>query len=333
MLSFQHTEFLMGLIFMLPLILLFIFILRWKKQVKNRIGDAELVDSLTTGYSAKNFSYKFYLQLAAIILCIIGAANLRSPKASNAINRTGIDIMIALDVSNSMLAQDIKPSRLERAKQLLKTLIDNIGDNRLGLVVFAGQAYLQMPLTTDGAAAKMYITNVSPTMVPTQGTEVSSALNISNAALGTKEKKYKAVILITDGETHDEKSLEAAKQLEQNGVVVHTIGLGSLEGSPIFDATSNDFRKDESGNTVVSKLNEQMLKDIAATTSGSYTFFTNVDEVAFTVMKQLDAMEKKQIGGNGPRDYNAFFQWFLLLAFILLLLEIIIPERKKKLAL
>jgi Ca-activated chloride channel family protein len=332
MFSFQNTEFLFGLVLLLPLILLFIFVLRWKKVVKKRLGDEELINRLTGNHSAKNYCYKFFLQIAAIILCIIGAANLRSPKASTSSNRTGIDIMIALDVSNSMLAQDVKPNRLERAKQLLKTLIDKIGDNRLGLVVFAGQAYLQMPLTTDGAAAKMYITNVSPSIVPVQGTEVSAALNICNTSLGTKEKKYKAVILITDGETHDEKSIETATLLEQNGVVVHTIGIGSVEGSPIFDPSTSDFKKDESGNTVVSKLNEQGLKEIAAKTSGSYTYFSNADEVAATVLRELDSMEKKQIGGNGPRDYNSYFQWFLLLAFILLLLEISIPERNKKLA-
>jgi Ca-activated chloride channel family protein len=312
--------------------MLFIFVLRWKKQVKKKLGDEELVNRLTNNYSPKNFSYKYYLQLAAIILCIIGAANLQSPKASTSGKRSGIDIMIALDVSNSMLAQDVKPNRLERAKQLLKNFIDRIGDNRLGLVVFAGQAYLQMPLTTDGAAAKMYVTNVSPSMVPIQGTEVSAALNVCNTSLGTKEKKYKAVILITDGETHDEKAIETARLLEQNGVVVHTIGIGSVEGSPIFDPSTSDFKKDENGNTVVSKLNEQSLKEIAAKTAGSYTYFTNADEVAAAVLGELDTMEKKQIGGNGPRDYQYYFQWFLLLAFILLLLEIIIPERKKSLA-
>lgn len=336
MFSFQHTEILFGLILLLPLVLLFVFIIRWKKQVKRKLGDEELINRLTGNHSQKNFNLKFLLQLAAIIFCIVGAANLQTPKAGTSGNRTGIDVMIALDVSNSMLAQDIKPNRLERAKQLLKNLIDNIGDNRLGLVVFAGQAYLQMPLTTDGAAAKMYVTNVSPTMVPVQGTEVSAALNICNAALGTKEKKYKAVVLITDGETHDEKSIETATELERNGVVVHTIGIGSPEGSPIMDAATSDFKKDEEGNTVVSKLNEQSLKDIAAKTSGSYTLFTNADEAAKNVLNELSSMEKKQIGGNGPRDYNSYFQWFLLLAFILLLLEILTPEKriesKKKLA-
>jgi len=333
MISFQYTEYFIGLALLLPLILLFIFVLRWKENVKKKLGDAELINRLTGNNSSKNFTYKYFLQVTAIALCIIGAANLRSPKTATSGKRSGIDIMIALDVSNSMLAQDIKPNRLERAKQLLKILIDKTGDNRLGLVVFAGQAYLQMPLTTDGAAAKMYIANVSTSMVPIQGTEVSAALNVCNTALGTKEKKYKAVILISDGESHDEKSIETAALLAQNGVVVHTIGIGSVEGSPIFDPITNDLKKDESGNTVVSKLNEQGLKEIAAKTSGSYHLFTNADEVAAQVLSQLDAMEKKQIGGKGPMDYNTYFQVFLLLAFILLLFEITIPERKKKWAL
>ncbi|WP_018616193.1 VWA domain-containing protein [Segetibacter koreensis] len=330
MLSFQHIEFLPGLLVLVPLCTLFIFLLRWKKKVKNQIGDEELVNALTSDYSAKNYNYKFLLIIAAIALCIVGAANIRKPAKGNTGNRAGIDVMIALDVSNSMLAQDIKPNRLERAKQVISRIIDKMGNNRMGMVVFAGQAFLQMPMTSDLAAARLYVSNAGPDAVPTQGTVIGDALRLCNTALDTKEKKYKAVILISDGEDHDEKADAALKELEDNGVVVYTIGIGSPQGAPIFDPALNDYKKDENGNTVVSKLNEKDLQKIATQTGGQYLLFTSADDVATQLAASIDQMEKKQIGGTGIRVYSSYFQWFLLIAFILLLLETIIPERKMK---
>ncbi len=330
MLEFQNTSFLLGLLVLIPLCLLFIFVLRWKKKVKKQIGDEELVNALTSDYSPKYFNYKFWLVLAALTLCIIGAANIRTPAAGTTGNQSGVDVMVALDVSNSMMAQDIKPNRLERAKQVLNRIIDKMGNNRMGMVVFAGEAFLQMPLTTDLAAAKLYVSNASTDAVPRQGTVIGDALRLCNTSLDTKEKKYKAIILISDGEDHDEKAEDAVKELQDNGVVVYTIGIGSPEGAPIFDPGSNDFKKDENGNTVVSKLNEKDLQSIAAQTGGEYHLFTNANEVADQVAASVDQMEKKQIGGTGIKIYNSYFQWFLLAAFILLLLETIIPERKMK---
>lgn len=330
MLSFQHTEYLLGLLVLIPLCALFFFVIQWKQKVKKQIGDVELVSALTADYSPANFFYKFLLIAAALTLCIIAAANLRAPAKGNTGIRSGIDVMVALDVSNSMLAQDIKPNRLERAKQVLSLIIDKMSNNRMGMVVFAGQAFLQMPLTSDLAAAKLYVSNASTDAVPRQGTVIGDALRLSNTALDTKEKKYKAVILISDGEDHDDKVEDVLKELQDAGVVVYTIGIGSPEGSPIFDPALNDFKKDENGNTVVSKLNEQDLQNIAAVTEGQYFLFTNADEVANQVAASIDQMEKKQIGGTGIRVYSSYFQWFLLAAFIFLLLETIIPERKMK---
>ncbi len=330
MLSFQHIEYLLGLVIIFPVVFLFYTVVKWKKKVKKQIGDEELVNALTEDYSPKNFSTKFIFIALATILCVIAAANLRSPAKGNTGNLTGVDVMVALDVSNSMLAQDIKPNRLERAKQVLNKIIDKLGSNRLGLVVFAGEAYLQMPLTSDLAAAKLYVSNASPQAVPSQGTDINKALAICNSSLDTKEKKYKAVILITDGETHDEKIEDAIKLMEENGVVVHTIGIGSPEGAPIFDPAENDYKKDESGNTIISKLNEKDLQNMATKTGGQYVLFKNADDVADRIIAQLDGMEKKQIGGTGIKVYHSYYQWFLLGAFILLLLEVIIPERKMK---
>ena len=330
MLSFQHTEFLAGLLILIPLCGLFFFVIKWKNNVKKQIGDVELVNALTADYSPKNYTYKFILIAAALALCIIGAANLHAPAKGSTGNRSGIDVMVALDVSNSMLAQDIKPNRLERAKQVLNLLIDKLGNNRIGMVVFAGQAFLQMPLTSDLAAAKLYVSSASTDAVPAQGTVIGDALRMCNTALNTKEKKYKAIILISDGEDHDEKADEAVKELQDNGVIVYTIGIGSPEGAPIFDPALNDFKKDEEGNTVVSKLDQKDLQNIAAQTGGQYYLFTNAEQVANETAASIDQMEKKQIGGTGIRVYNSYFQWFLLPAFLLLLLETIIPERKMK---
>jgi len=298
--------------------------------VKKQLGDEELVNVLIKGYSPKNYNYKFLLIALALALCVVGAANLRTPKEGKTGNRSGIDVMVALDVSNSMLAQDVKPNRLERAKQVLNRVIEKMGDNRMGLVVFAGQAFLQMPLTSDLGAAKLYVANANPDAVPSQGTVIGDALRLCNTSLDIKEKKYKAVILISDGEGHDEKALEVVKDLQDNGVIVHTIGIGSPDGAPILDPATNSYKKDESGNTVVSKLNEKELQIIAAQTGGTYHLFTNADVVANEVISSFDKMEKKQTGGASERTYDSYFQWFLLAAIILLMLEIIIPERKMK---
>lgn len=330
MFSFQHIEYLTGLAILLPLLIFFLLALRWKKRVKRKIGDEELVNALIADHSSKNYNYKFFLLLTALALCIIAAANLRTPKQGVTGNRSGIDVMVALDVSNSMLAQDVKPNRLERAKQALNKIIEKMGDNRMGLVVFAGQAFLQMPVTADLTAAKLYVSNASPDAIPTQGTVIGDALRLCNASLDTKEKKYKAVILISDGEGHDEKVLDAVKELQDNGVVVHTIGIGSPDGAPIIEPGTNDYKKDGSGNTVVSKLNEKQLQEIASQTQGSYHLFLTADEVANAIMGSLNQMEKKQTGGASERSYSSYYQWFLLVAFILLLLETIIPERKMK---
>lgn len=314
----------------MPLALLFYLVTRWKKNVRRQIGDEELVNNLTKEYSPANFRWKFICLAGAFAFCILSLANLRTPNAAGKGNKAGIDIMVALDVSNSMLAQDIKPNRLERARQVLTNLISKLEDNRVGLVIFAGQAFLQMPLTSDFASAKLFVANASPTAVPVQGTVVGDALRLCNASLDTKDKKYKAIILITDGEDHDEKVEDVVKDLADNGVVVHTIGIGSAEGAPIFDETTNDYKKDNEGNTVISKLNEKDLQMIAEKTGGDYHHFTSAEEITNQILQSLSTMEKKQIGGGEHRTYASYFQWFLLVALLLLLLEVIIPEREMK---
>jgi len=334
MLSFQHIEYLYALLALVPLTLIFLLVLRWKARVKRRLGDEELVNRLTKQYSPRLYLIKFLAVLIAVALAIVAGANLRKPAKGDKETKGGIDVMVALDVSKSMWAEDAKPTRLDKAKQFIETLIDRLGDNRVGLVVFAGQAYLQMPLTTDVVASKIFVSNATPDAVPVQGTEIGEALQLCNRSLDTKEKKYKAVLLISDGEDHDPKSEEVLQQLSDEGVIVNTIGVGSPGGSPIIEPGNTEYKKDANGQTVISKLNEKELADIAQKTGGQYNHLDDVAQTVNAVMQQLNGMEKKAIdAGDGERQYTSLYAFLLLPALILLLVEIFIPERKKRWAL
>ncbi|MBN9379387.1 MAG: VWA domain-containing protein [Chitinophagaceae bacterium] len=330
MLKWQHIEYLFGL-GALPLLGLLLYtLLRWKKKTKARIGDPALVGQLVKNFSPLRFGIKVGLVLLALIGVILGAANFQRPGAMQNVNRRGVDVMLVLDVSKSMLARDIKPSRLEKAKQLLIRLTDRLENDRIGLVLFAGRAYLQMPLTTDHGAAHIYIQDASPDIVPTQGTVIGEALRMANTAFNSKERKYKAIILLSDGEDHDPEALKVAKELASNGVMINTVGIGSAEGSPIVDPVTNELKKDEQGNTVISKLNEAELQQLADATNGRYIRLDNLDDVLITMNQQLDGVEKKSLNDTAFIDYISYFQWFLGIALVLLLAEYFLPERRRR---
>lgn len=332
MFSFEHTELLAGLLVLIPLVALFFSVLHWKKKANKILGDETLISQLTKNYSALRFNLKFILILAAISLLIISAANLRKPVAGEKENKAGIDVMIALDVSKSMWAEDTKPSRLDAAKQFVNSMIDRLGDNRIGLVLFAGRAFLQMPLTTDFSVAKLYVSNASPDVVPVQGTVVGDALQLCANSLNTKEKKYKAVVLISDGEDHDPHSTEILQQLADNGVIVNTVGVGSAEGAPIKEPGAADYKTDAEGKTVISKLNETELMQIAQKTGGNYMHLDDAETTATQMSNILNDMEKKAIETPGnTRQYASFYPFFVLIALLMLIAEIFIPETKRKL--
>jgi Ca-activated chloride channel family protein len=331
MFSFEHTEYLIGLLFIIPVILLFFTVLRWKKKVRKALGDEKLINQLTKNYSEKRFRLKFLLITAAIATLIIAAANLRKPVAGEKERKAGIDVMIALDVSKSMWAEDTKPSRLDAAKQFVSSLIDRMGDNRVGLVLFAGRAFLQMPLTSDLSVAKLYVSNASPDAVPMQGTVVGDALQLCENSLDTKEKKYKSVVLISDGEDHDPNSTNVLQALSDNGVVVNTVGIGSVAGAPIMEPGASAYKTDINGQTVISKLNEAELLQIAQQTGGVYNHLDNAETAATKVASVLDNMEKKAIESSGNmKQYDSFYFLFVLAALLLLVTEIFIPETKRK---
>ncbi len=327
--EFENIEFLLGLFILIPLVLLFWYVIRWKRSARKKLGDARLVDLLTKDYSAQRYRLKVIIVLIALSLGIVALCNLRRPLQIRGTKANGIDVMIALDVSKSMLSQDEKPSRLDKAKQFINQLTDKLENNRVGLIVFAGQAYLQMPLTADATATKMFVGNASPDFIAVQGTNLSSALQLSDASLDTKEKKYKSVILITDGEDHEDKAIEVAKQLADHGTVLHTIGVGSAEGSPITEPGTNEYKRDENGQTIISKLNEDLLKQLAQTTNGTYHSLDNTGTVSDAVMVELNGMEKKAISSaGGYTEYQSFYPYFLAITVLLLIAEVFISEKK-----
>ncbi|HEY4062552.1 MAG TPA: VWA domain-containing protein [Puia sp.] len=324
----EHIEYLIGLAALPVLIVLLVWLLRWKKKTAIRMGDPELIRQLIKNFSPLRFLIKVGLAIVAFILLVLGAANMQKPGAMENVNRKGVDVMLVLDVSKSMLSRDIKPSRLERAKQLLLRLVDKLDNDRVGLILFAGRPYLQMPLTTDHGAARMYIQDASPDVVPTQGTVIGDALTMANNAFNSKERKYKSIVLISDGEDHDPEALKVAKTLAQNGVMINTIGIGSPDGSPIVDPATNELKKDEQGNTVISKLNEAELQQLSNATNGQYLRLDNLDDALITMTQQLDSAEKKAMSDAEFIDYKSYFQWFLGIAFLLLVTELFWPERR-----
>ena len=330
MLSFTSPNYLWGLLILIPLIFLFYALLKWKKSVASSLGDRKLVARLLRFYNARKFKWKFYLVFVALGLTVLAAAGLRSPSGQGEERSAGIDILIALDVSKSMLSQDIKPTRLDRAKQLIRSLTSNLENNRVGLVVFAGQAILQMPLTGDVGAINTFLPNINTDMVPIQGTAVSAALRTAEAALHSPDKKHKAIILMTDGETHDKETNEAISKLYSSGITVFTVGIGTPKGAPIFDPATGQDKKDKDGNVVISKLNESELKEIARKTGGSYVLLNNDLDAIEKITGQINQMEKKIIvtGSVGSRNFYQYFPIFIAVALLLLTLDLFISERK-----
>jgi Ca-activated chloride channel family protein len=331
-LRFQHPEYFIGIILIPLLGFLYFRLIAWKKKLAIRIGDPTLVSQLVKSFSAKNFLLKFVLICAAVFFLVAGLANLRARGNAENISRQGVDVMIVLDVSKSMLAQDVKPNRLDKAKQLLYRLVDRLQNDRVGLILFAGRAYMQMPLTTDHSAAKLYISEAGPDAVPTQGTVFAEALNMANSSFNRNEHKYKAVVLISDGEDHDAEALKIAKQMADDGVMINTVGIGSVEGSEIIDPETKEPKKDDKGNTVISKLNEQELAGISDATNGIYIHLDNLEDATITLTQRLDSIEKRALADNEFINYKNYFPWFIGLAGLLLIAELFIPERKRKIA-
>ncbi|MBL7683055.1 MAG: VWA domain-containing protein [Flavipsychrobacter sp.] len=330
MMRFQHISHLFALGLIPVLVVLFVWVLYWRKEKIKKLGDERLIQTQLMGRIPGRAALKFVLYAAALTTIIIGWANLQKAGKAAKVQRRGIDVVVALDVSKSMLAQDIQPDRLTRAKQLVMRMMDKMQNDRVALVVFAGRAYLQVPLTVDYSAMKMMLQNVTPDIVPTQGTVISEAVDMAMNSFSQKERKYKSLIIISDGEDHDENAVSKIKEAAGTGVIVHTVGIGSPQGSTIYDPATKGVKMDENGNPVISKLNEEALQLMAAAGNGTYSQLRNTDEVANKLSASIDDMEQKNLGADVYTDYSSYFQYFLLAGFVLLLIEWLIPNANMK---
>ena len=341
-LRFEHLEpielvsILFGLIVLCTL--LFWASNSWKRKAINNFGQLEVIGSLMPFLSNSRPIFKFVLLMFAFVFLLIGIANPQIGSKLEEVKREGVDLIIALDLSNSMLAEDIQPSRLEKSKQAISKLVDRLQGDRIGLVVFGGQAYVQLPITTDYAAAKLFLSSVGTDIMPTQGTAIGDAIDLSVRSFGKTEEeeedaKNKAIVVITDGENHEDDAMEAAKQATEKGITVHTIGMGLPQGGPIpvySRGVKRGYRKDGQGNTIITKLNETMLQQIAAAGNGTYIRANNVQTGLGLLFAELNKMEKVKFGSKIFSDYEDRFQYFLGLAVVFLLLELFIAERKNK---
>jgi len=308
--------------------------LYWKKKALNSYGEMSVIYRLIPAVSNGRLVLKFAILMLAFTMLIFGLANPQIGSKLVEGERKGIDIMVALDVSNSMLAQDIEPNRLERAKQAISKLVDKLGNDRIGMVVFAGNAYVQLPITTDHSAAKMFLSTISTKVVPTQGTAIGEAIELAEQSFDD-ESHSRAIIVITDGETHEDDAVKIADASSDKGIYVYTIGMGLPQGSPIPEVDKygrqTGFKKDRQGNTVVTRLNEDMLQQIASAGNGTYVRANNTQAGLSKVFEEINKLEKTEFESKMFSDYEDRFQYFIALSILFLILELLIFERKSKL--
>ncbi|HOH96265.1 MAG: VWA domain-containing protein [Paludibacteraceae bacterium] len=331
MFRFARPEYLYLLLLIPVLIGFFYYSLIIKNKRLRKLGEKSLLKNLMLTASHWRPRVKFYAVLVAIILCIFALAGPQFGTKLEKVKRQGIEMMVAVDVSNSMLAQDVSPDRMSRAKQVLSRLIDNLQDDKVGLLVFAGDAYVQMPMTTDVGSAKMFLSNINPGMVPVQGTAIGSAIRMSMGLFSTQENISRSIIIITDGENHEDDAVSTAKMAFENGVTVNVLGLGTPQGSPIPINGTNSFRKDSDGNVVVTKLNEQMCQEIAQAGGGVYVRADIAGTAVRLLSKELNKLDKADIEAEVYTNYNEQYAPLLWLALIFLLVEACLLERKNPL--
>ncbi|MBK7097346.1 MAG: VWA domain-containing protein [Sphingobacteriales bacterium] len=328
--QFQYFYFIWLLGGLFILFVLFLSLKRWKRITRRKIGDPALVKEMITRYSPRRFSFKFLLICLAFSFGVLAVMSLRKPSGNDGIQRKGIDVVFALDLSGSMLATDIAPNRLEKAKQFISQMIAAMPGNRIGLVWFAGKAFVQMPISSDHSAAQMFVENASPDIIPAKGTVIGDALEESLKAFGERDAKYKAVILISDGEDHDIKAIQLSKDLSLRGLMVNTVGIGSPQGTYLIDDSIGGNKKDpETGKEIISKLNETELKQIAGNTNGVYVRLNKIDDAIKKINASFSHIDKKVTGDIGLMDFSYYYWIFAGLMCILLILEHLLPEEKR----
>ena len=332
MFRFARPEYLYLLILVPVLLGFFYYALIIKSKRLKALGNKTLLQGLMPEASRVRPRVKFYLLLTALILSIFMMAGPQFGSKLEKQKRQGVELVIAVDVSNSMLAGDLKPDRMSRAKRVLSGLIDNLQNDKVALMIFAGDAYVQMPLTTDVSSAKMFLSNINPGMVPIQGTAIGMAIKRSMQLFSSTDANVgKSIIIITDGENHEDDAVEMAREALKYGITVNVMGVGSPEGAPIPIAGTNSFRKDREGNVVVTKLNETMCQEIASAGGGMYVRVDNSSAAVRALSSELEKLTKSEIESQVYSQYNEQYIAIAWIVLVLLVIECLFLERKNPL--
>ena len=329
---FANPDYLYLLLLLPVMALLFLINEIRKRRARKRLGEVRLVGTLMPELSDSRSVVKFIMLLFAVLAGVIILSRPQFGSKIEDVKKQGIEVIIALDVSNSMLSEDIQPDRLTRAKQAISRLVDNLDNDKIGLIVFAGDAYTQIPITTDYVSAKMFLSTISPDMVPKQGTAIGAAINLGMRSFSQGEGKSKAIIIITDGENHEDDPVKEAEEAAKAGIVIHTIGIGSTEGVPVPVNVNGkkEYLKDVDGNTVISKLDEDILKKIAMSAEGSYVRASNTNIGLDQIFGDIRKMKKQELESTQYTEYNDQFQIFAAVALFLLIADFLIMERKNR---
>lgn len=330
MFKFENSDYFWFFLAVPCMVLLFLGYLHQRRKKIKLLADEHLIAELSPYSNLRKRFVKHFLLLLSVSSLILAMCNLQTGSKLTEVKREGAELMVCLDVSNSMLAQDLSPNRLTRAKYALEKMIDQLEGDQLGLVIFAGEAYVQLPITSDYNAAKMFLESIGPGMVPVQGTDLAAAIQKAAESFNKEAGKNKAIILITDGENHETDAIEAASSAASNGIMINTIGIGSENGVPIpliQNGSIKGYRKDKEGNTVITKLNSEALKEIAAKGRGVYVQASQADLGLDAVLEKINELDRAQIDSKMYTDYEDQFQWFIGLTLFLLLLEFFISER------
>ena len=332
MFRFANPDFLY-LFFLLPvLIAVFLYYNHRRRQNIRKYGDPALLQELMPTVSKYRPDVKFWLTFSALALTIFMLARPQFGSKMETVKRSGVEAVIALDISNSMLAEDVTPSRLEKAKKLISRLVDTFNNDKVGMIVFAGEAFTQLPITSDYVSAKMFLESINPSLITTQGTDIGAAIRLAMKSFTPNDGVGRAIVVITDGENHEGGAIEAAKEAAEKNMQVFILGIGSPDGSPIPEERgSNHFRKDKDGNVIVTRLNEQMCQEIAKAGNGVYIRVDNSNSAEKILNEQIAKLAKADVESQVFTDFDEQFQALAWLVLILLVVEMLILERKNPL--
>ena len=330
MFNIANPEYLYALIIIPILVFMYIVKRRIRKKELDEFGEEDVISKLMPFVSHRRPNTKFVLVLIALSLIIFAIARPQFGSKLKKVKTEGIEIVIALDVSNSMLAQDIKPNRLEKAKRSISKLLENLQNDKIGLIVFAGKAYTQVPITTDYTATKMFLSTINTGIIPTQGTAIGEAIRLASKSFSLDNENKKVLIIITDGENHEDDPLEASKKAKEKGILVYTIGMGKERGVPIPIKGSSSYRKDRNGNVIITKLNEKMLIDIAQAGGGMYVRANNIKTGLSKLYDEIEKLDKTELEAHVFSEYEDMYQYVIGLALLFLLFDLLIIERKNK---